>query len=120
VDFTVCHPLAPSKWPLQLPVVADALKKAEKKKVLVAQERCTHAGWSYVAAAFSPWGMPGPSAAGLLQEITRRATASLEGWERSKHSVEINQGFSITVARQLARQLSLRYRVIEEAHDSSC
>jgi hypothetical protein len=105
---------------LQLPVIADALKKAEKKKVLAAEERCLHAGWSYVAAAFSPWGMPGPSAAGLLKEITRRATASLEGWERMKRGVEITQGFSITVARQLARQLSLRYRVIEEAQDSPC
>ncbi len=64
VDFTLCHPLAPSKWLLQLSVVADALKKTEKKKVLVAQERCTHARWSYVAAAFSPWEIPGPIAAG--------------------------------------------------------
>jgi hypothetical protein len=105
---------------LQLPAVADALKKAEKKKVAIAQERCAHAGWSYVAAAFSPWGMPGPSAAGLLAEITRRATAALDGRERIKRGVEITQGFSITVARQLARQLSLRYRVIEEAQDSPC
>ncbi len=64
--------------------------------------------------------MPGPSATCLLKEITRRATAALEAWERVKRGVEINQGFSITVARQLARQLSLRYRVIEEAQDSLC
>ncbi len=59
-------------------------KMPEKKKVATAQDRCSHKGRSYVGAAFSPWEMSGPSAASMLVEITRRATAALERLERVK------------------------------------
>jgi hypothetical protein len=120
VDFTVSHPLAPATWPLQTQRVKDTLKKAEARKVALAEARCKYAGWSYAAAAMSPWGMTGPSATSLMREITRRATAALSGRSLMKKAEEIAQGFSITMARQLARQLQLRYRVLEDASDLPC
>ena len=121
VDFTVVHPLAPSNWPLRLEEVTRELKSAEARKVAIAEERCQYAGWSYLAAAFSPWGMAGPSGKGLLQEICRRAVASLSGWEKIRRQGEIAVGISVTLQQQVARQLSLRYRVLQDLADrSSC
>ena len=120
VDFTVVHPLAPSNWPLALEAVSRELKGAEARKVAVAEERCQHAGWAYQAAAFSPWGMPGPSAKGLLQEISRRAVAALGGWEKTRRLLEIQEGVSVTMQRQVARQLGLRYRVLQDLVDPPC
>ena len=120
VDFTVVHPLGPSHWPLRLEEAARELKAAEAKKVGAAKERCQHAGWMYIAAAFSPWGIPGPSGKVLMQEIGRRAVASLAGWEKIRRQMQINEGFSVTLQQQVARQLSLRYRVLQDLADQDC
>ena len=85
MDFTVVHPLAPSHWPLRVEEAARELKAAEVRKTAIAEERCRRGAWLYQAAAFSPWGMPGPSAKGLLTEISRRALAAL----RARHVPEM-------------------------------
>ncbi len=72
-----------------------------------------------MAAAFSPWGMAGPSAKGLIQEITRRALASLTGWEKIRRQGEITEGISVTLQQQVARQLSLRYRILQVLVDAA-
>ncbi len=73
-----------------------------------------------MAAAFSPWGMPGPSAKSLLQEITRRAVAALGGWEKTIRTLQIQEGISVTMQRQVSRQLALRYRVLQDLADPPC
>ena len=113
------HPLAPSNWPLRVEEVTRELKSAEARRVGIAEDRCRRAGWSFIAAAFSPWGMPGPSAKGLLQEISRRAVAALAGWEKTRRQGEIAQGISVTLQQQVARQLGLRYRVLQDLVDAS-
>ena len=120
MDFTVVHPLGPSHWPLRLEDAARELKAAESRKLDVAEKRCRFAGWTYIAAAFSPWGMPGPSGKSLMLEIGRRAVASLAGWEKTRRQMQINEGISVTLQQQIARQLSLRYRVLQDLADQDC
>ena len=71
VDITVTHPMAPSTWPLSLDKVSSCLAKAEAAKAKAAEDRCAKAGWSYMGAAFTPWGAPGPQAKTLLFELTK-------------------------------------------------
>ena len=105
-------------WPLRVEDAARELKAAELRKTAIAEERCRREAWLYQAAAFSPWGMPGPSAKGLLTEISRRAVAALSGWEKIRRQGEIAQGVSVTLQQQVARQLSLRYVVQQDLADT--
>ena len=74
-------------------------KKKEKKR------------WGHHPAAYSPWGGPAKS---LLFEVLKRATAGQEGWPKIQRILEMRQGLSISLEREVAKQLSLRCRV----HDS--
>ena len=72
---------------------------------------CRQSGWGFTPAAFTPWGGAGPSARAILHEVGRRATAALAGWPKERRLREIYEGISLTLAREVARQLSLRNRV---------
>ena len=58
-----------------------------------------------------PWGGSGPTARALLHEVGRRATSHLAGWPKQRRLREIHEGLSLTLAREVVRQLSLRNRV---------
>ena len=111
VDITVTHPLAPHRYPLSLDKVSACLAEAELAKAKAAEDRCSQAGWSYMGAAFTPWGSPGPQAKQLLFELTKKATSGLSGRDRDRRSTTITQSISLAFARELARQLELRYKV---------
>ena len=49
----------------------------------------------------------------MLFEVTKRATADLQGWSKTRALLEIREGLSVTLMRQVARQLSLKGRVQE-------
>ena len=70
-------------------------------------------GWGHHPAAYSPWGGEGPAARALLFEVTKRATADLQGWPRTQRMLEIRQGLSLALARGVAAQLALRCPVAE-------
>ena len=120
VDLTIRHPLAPSCWPLQLPKVRRALRDGEAEKLSKALDRCQHAGWRYLAAAFSPWGMAGPAAKGLLEDLARRVSCAAVGQEKVARALEFFGSVSLTMAMQVARQLRLASRVREAVADAIC
>ena len=72
---------------------------------------CQRAGWGFAPAAFTPWGGSGPTARALLHEVGHRVTAHLAGWPKQRRLREIHEGLSLTLAREVVRQLSLRNRV---------
>ena len=117
VDLTVEHPLAPSRWPLKLSAVTSVLRAAEARKITESEGACLSHGWDYTPAAFSPWGMAGPSAFQLITEITRKATGALSGQAKIKRANEIAQGLSLAMVRQVARQLKCRYDVMADIGD---
>ena len=86
---------------------------AEKTKTRVEGPLCAAVQWGFHPVALSPWGGMGPQARWLLEETTKRITVDLP---MSAHSVRVNevkQGLSMTLAREVARQLALRCRLTD-------
>jgi hypothetical protein len=113
VDFVCSHPLGLAQHPL----VADNAKRhcnlAETRKVQTDGPPCEAKGWGFSPFALSTWGGLGTSAKEVLFEVTKRATADLQGWSKTRALLEIREGLSVTLMRQVARQLSLKGRVQE-------
>ena len=74
---------------------------------------CEAKGWGFSPFALSTWGGLGTSAKGVLFEVTKRATADMRGWPKTRALLEIREGLSVTLMRQVARQLSVKGRVEE-------
>ena len=68
-------------------------------------------GISVSPLATSTWGGLGSSAKAVLFEVAKRVTADLQGWPRSQALEDIRQGLSVTLMRQVARQVSAKGRV---------
>ena len=113
VDLTISHPLGLGEHPLVVQAAAAHCQHKERDKTSAEADQCSAAWWGFTPAAFTPWGGCGPSARALLHEVGRRATADLEGWPKLRRLRELNENLSLTLAREVARQLSLRNRVQE-------
>ena len=111
VDLTVTHPFGLSQHPIIVRNVAKHCHRAEAAKTQAEGDLCLRAGWGFSPMAFSPWGGTGPTAKSLLHEIGKRATAHLAGWPKQRRLREISENLSLTLAREVVRQLSLRNRV---------
>jgi hypothetical protein len=114
VDFVcshLCYPMGLAQYPL----VADNAKRhcnlAEARKMQTDGPPCEAKGWGFSCFVLSTWG--GSSAKGVLFEVTKRATADLRGWPKTRALLEIREGLSVTLMRQVARQLSIKGRVEE-------
>jgi hypothetical protein len=117
VDLTITCPFTAENYPLSQEQTARHLKTAEKRKLDKHAASCTRMGWGAHPMAFSPWGSAGPLAKSMTQEILKRSVADLEPDCRGIRVQELRQNLSITLARSLARQLSLRDRVLEDTID---
>jgi hypothetical protein len=113
VDVTIEHPLAPSRWPLNLTRVQRTLPDAEMHKRTQAEERCARHQWEYIGAAFNPWGCTGPAASKLLRDVLRLATNSYSGTAKQRKFQELTENLAITLARAVARQLRLAERATD-------
>ena len=113
MDFTVSHPFALAHQPLVLKNVVQHGRHEEAAKLASEGPMCAQSRWAFQPAAFNPWGGMGPSAKEILFEITKRATAELEGWLKTRRVAEIYQGISLALARHVARQLHLKSRVLD-------
>ena len=74
---------------------------------------CEAKWWGFSPFALSTWGGLGTSAKGVLFEVTKRATADMRGWPKTRALLEIREGLSVTLMRQVARHLSVKGRVEE-------
>ena len=83
----------------------------KKNRVARGQSPVRTLRWGFHPAAFNPWGGIGPGFASLLHEVARRATSDLEGWPKTRRVLEIHQGISITMMREVARQLMIKSQV---------
>ena len=120
VDLTVTHPLSLANQPINVQNAARHCRRAETAKVAAEGDLCRQVGWGFSPAAFTPWGASGPGARELLHEVGRRATAALTGWPKERRLREIYEGLSLTLAREVARQLSLRNRVQDACTEDTC
>ena len=113
IDITISHPLQADCHPLSLDHAKRHLSAAEQRKLTKHHESCTLMHWSSHPAAFNPWGGTGPAARSLLTDILRRATSDLDEKSRNLRITEIRQGLSMALAREVAKQLALRTRIVE-------
>ena len=111
IDFVCTHPAGVANHPLVVENTTKHCTQAEVLKVRADAPACEAKGWGFSPFAISTWGGLGSSAKSVLFEVTKRITADLQGWPRSQALEEIRQGLSVTLMRQVARQLSAKGRV---------
>ena len=113
IDLTISHPLQADCYPLSLDHAKRHLSAAEQRKLNKHHESCSLMHWASHPAAFNPWGGTGPAARSLPNDILCRATSELYNKSRSQRVTEIRQGLSMALAREVAKQLALRTRIVE-------
>ena len=69
------------------------------------------ARWGCMGIAYNPWGGQGPEAKTLLFEVLKKACGDLQGWPKTLRQQELRTEVSLTLAREVARQLSMRVQV---------
>ena len=111
VNFTVTHPLGLSQHPLIVKNVARHCQRAEAAKTAAEGDLCQRAGWGFAPAAFTPWGGSGPTPPCTSARGGPPGHAHLRGWPKQRRLREIHEGLSLTLAREVVRQLSLMNRV---------
>ena len=98
-------------YPLVAKNASKLCNRAEARKVREDGPPCAEKGWGFSPLALSTWGGLGSSAKAVLFEVLKRATADLRGWPRTQAMDEIREGLSMSVMREIARQLSVKGRV---------
>jgi hypothetical protein len=111
VDFVCTHPAGVAQHPLVAENAAKHCNRAEARKVQADGPVCEAKGWGFSPFAINTWGGMGSSAKAVLFEVTKRMMADLQGWPRTKALEDIRQSLSVTLMREIARQLSAKGRV---------
>jgi hypothetical protein len=119
IDVVVSNPLTLSAHPLVPEKGRRHLKETEAAKRAKEGQQCSNAGWGFQPIAYSPWGGQGPGARALLWETLRRATADLQGWAKNERHRALTQSMSVTLAKEVGRQLSLRCKVMDICRDQA-
>jgi hypothetical protein len=114
VDLTISNPFTKDQFPLSMERVNRHLASAEKSKQDKHRASCTAMGWAAQPAAFSPWGGTGPAAKNLLAEVSKRITSTLMPALRAERAREMRQNLSVTLMREVARQLQLASQVLDD------
>jgi hypothetical protein len=115
LDFTVTSPCTLDQYPLTPGTARKHVSLAENAKSAHNQASCDHMRWECCPMAYSVWGGEGPGAKRVFYEVLRRATADLQGWQKTERAAEMRQALSLTLAREVARQLPVRCRVNDDA-----
>ena len=111
IDFVCTHPAGVAHHPMVAEHATKHCNRAEAQKVQADGPSCEAKGWGFSPFALSTRGGRGSSAKAVLFEITKRITADLQGWPKTQALEDIRQGLSVTLMRQIARQLSAKGRV---------
>jgi hypothetical protein len=114
VDLVVSHPLGASCYPLVPGAGPRHLKAKEVSKIRKHQASCRAVRWGCHPVAFSPWGGVGPLALSLLHELGRRSAPDGSTWLRKERMAELRQIISLSLMREVARQLSARCLVSDQ------
>jgi hypothetical protein len=111
VDFVCSHPAGLGEHPLVVENARRHCNQVETRKVQTDGPQCQAKGWGFSPFGLSTWGGMGTSAKAVLFEVTKRATADLRGWPKTRALQEMREGLSVTLMRHVARQLAAKDRV---------
>jgi hypothetical protein len=103
-----------SEQPIEVGSAVGRVNGLEAKKVAENSATCAQAGWGFLPFGATTWGGIGPSAKQLLGEIVRVAAAGLQGRAADEVAGKVYQDLSTRLMRQVARQLGLAGRVLDE------
>jgi len=88
LDLVCTHSAGPAQHPLVAENAARHCNQAEAQKVRNDGPPCEDKGWGFSPFALTTWGGLGSPAKAVLQEVTQRATADLQGWPKTKALLE--------------------------------
>ena len=111
VDFVCTHPAGPAQYPLEGARGAKHCNRAEASKLRENSAPYQEKGWGFSPFAVSTCGGLGTSAKAVLFEVSKRATADLRGWPKTHALQAIRETLSVTLMREVARQLTVKGRV---------
>jgi hypothetical protein len=114
VDITVSHPLGAANFPLAPDAAARHLRAKEANKCRKHASSCRGVRWACHPAAYTPWGGQGPMAASLFHEVAKRAGADGLSWTRRARTAELRQALSLSLMREVARQLDARCSLTDQ------
>ena len=103
-------------FPLAIEGAKRHLIQAEVKKVAkeLLLKTCTHMRWGLQPAAFSPWGGGAVRGAkSLIYETLKRISCDKVGGAPEARTREFRETISLVMAREVARQLSLKNQILD-------
>jgi hypothetical protein len=104
VDVTVRDPLATSH-PCAWEAVEDWHARQEDQKNRKYVVTCHRLGWSFVPFVVDTFGGMGKEACDLVQNLLKGVLGQKEGWQRRGEEALVWQTLSMSLAREIARQL---------------
>ena len=107
VDITVRHTLAPSRPLTSGTAVAAWFETQEQEKIMKYQGQCHRLGWTMVPFVMDCFGGMGRAAQALMGTCLRLLLGQKEAWARRSTEGDVWQGLSITLAKEVGRQLRL-------------
>ena len=107
VECTVRHLNAPSRLVIDPDHVADWRHDQELEKTNKYLERCEQVGWQFVPFMMDLWGGLGPAASKFMKHYLALALGAEEETERRSIEASVWQRLSVSVMRQIGKQLTL-------------
>ena len=115
LDFTIANPMSLDNFPLTIEAAKRHLTQAEDRKFAkeMAHKTCARMRWGLQPAAFSPWGGAGPGAKFIIHETLKRIACDKIGGASEARTREFRETVSMAIAREVARQLSLKNQILD-------
>ena len=79
--------------------------KQESQKMGKYDQACRRRGWDFVPFVMDVWGGFGDEAYKLMGTLNKAYLGQFEGWQRREREAAVWQSLSLSLARELGRQL---------------
>jgi hypothetical protein len=117
VDITVRDTLAPSRPVRTAADVGSWFQSQEADKRRKYDGQCRRLGWTLVPFVMDCYGAMGDEARGLVGTALRLLLGQKEPWARRQAEASTWQGLSITLAKEVGRQLRVAAYAVAPADD---
>jgi hypothetical protein len=115
VDITIRHTLAPSRPVRKAADVEPWLEAQEREKTTKYLPQCRRLGWAMIPFVVDCFGGLGREARSLMGTCLRMILGQRELWARRSAEAEVWQTLSVSVAKEVGKQLRLSRYVTEDA-----
>jgi hypothetical protein len=127
IDVTIRHPLAPSRNRAGLEDIGKWHEEQERDKIKKYGDGCQRRGWTFIPFVLDCYGGMGDGALTFVGNCIKLLAGQHDAWERRGVEGTCWQGISMTLAREVGRQLvwgqcpeELADHCLPEAHKPYC